>query len=314
MYNKHKFNIKNTITRIHLSFSLFFLFFRLSCPRFLRPDLQIFWGIDKTIISRICSGMLFFMDRRWGHLLHVNIPRLRRSLRAISFTIGQKMRMWNPEDCHCFGFIDGTFRPICRPIRDQVVVYNRYYGGHGLKYQGVVSVTGLIEGLYGPVEGRLADSQILEESGLLQTLQNDPAFTDDDGLPYYLYGDPGYPCRSHIISPFKGVHLSLRESAYNTRFSKVRMSVAHAFGLVTQLWQGLNFFVMQRALLSPVGVQYRVAVLLTNLYACVRGRNLISMYFSSNHLVPTLREYLDPLQPLAPPPETDIFDIFGIEV
>ena len=52
---------------------------------------------------------------------------------------------------HCWGFIDGTVRPICRPNEHQKVVYNGHKRVHALKYQSVVAANGLIANLYGPV-------------------------------------------------------------------------------------------------------------------------------------------------------------------
>ena len=52
---------------------------------------------------------------------------------------------------NCWGFIDGTVRPICRPEENQKVVYNGHKRVHALKYQSVVAANGLIASLYGPI-------------------------------------------------------------------------------------------------------------------------------------------------------------------
>ena len=52
---------------------------------------------------------------------------------------------------NCFGFVDGTVRPICRPGRNQRIVYNGHKRVHGLKFQSVALPNGLIGNLYGPV-------------------------------------------------------------------------------------------------------------------------------------------------------------------
>lgn len=52
---------------------------------------------------------------------------------------------------NCFGFIDGTVRPICRPRENQRVVYNGHKKVHALKFQSVVVPNGMIANLYGPV-------------------------------------------------------------------------------------------------------------------------------------------------------------------
>ena len=52
---------------------------------------------------------------------------------------------------NCFGFVDGTVRPICRPKENQRIVYNGHKRIHALKFQSVSIPCGLIANLYGPV-------------------------------------------------------------------------------------------------------------------------------------------------------------------
>ena len=52
---------------------------------------------------------------------------------------------------NCFGFIDGTVRPISRPGQHQKVVYNGHKRVHSLKVQYVALPNGLIGNMYGPV-------------------------------------------------------------------------------------------------------------------------------------------------------------------
>jgi len=52
---------------------------------------------------------------------------------------------------NCFGFIDGTVRPVSRPGTRQRVVYNRHKRVHGLKFQSVTLPNGLIGNIFGPV-------------------------------------------------------------------------------------------------------------------------------------------------------------------
>jgi hypothetical protein len=55
---------------------------------------------------------------------------------------------------NCWGFIDGTVRPICRPQQNQKLVFNGHKRVYGLKFQSIVIPNGLISHLYGPIEGR----------------------------------------------------------------------------------------------------------------------------------------------------------------
>ena len=52
---------------------------------------------------------------------------------------------------NCFGFIDGTVTPFCRPDENQRVVHNGHKRVYGLELQSVVLLNGTIANLYGPV-------------------------------------------------------------------------------------------------------------------------------------------------------------------
>ena len=52
---------------------------------------------------------------------------------------------------NCFGFIDGTVRPIARPDQQQRIVYNGHKRVHSLKFQSVALPNGLIGNMYGLV-------------------------------------------------------------------------------------------------------------------------------------------------------------------
>ena len=52
---------------------------------------------------------------------------------------------------NCFSFIDGTVRPISRPMSNQRDVYHGHRRVHALKFQAVTLPSGLIANIYGPV-------------------------------------------------------------------------------------------------------------------------------------------------------------------
>ena len=58
---------------------------------------------------------------------------------------------------NCFGFVDGTVRPICRPNENQRQVYNGHRRVHALKFQSVAIPNGLVANLYGPVGMKIYD-------------------------------------------------------------------------------------------------------------------------------------------------------------
>ena len=141
---------------------------------------------------------------------------------------------------NCWGFVDGTVRPVCRPTHRQKVMYN----GHGhkcvhaLKFQSVVAANGMIAHLFGPIEGRRHDSFMLRQSGLLDELQQFSVNTA--GQIMSIYGDPAYPLRAHLQAPFKG-NLSLDQANYNKSMSSVRVSVEWLFGDIINFFKFVDF-------------------------------------------------------------------------
>lgn len=186
---------------------------------------------------------------------------------------------------------------MCRPTYNQEVLYNGYYKGHGLKFQGIITPSGILY-LYGPVEGRLSDAEMLYESGVLEEMEGNPGFKKrvlvrekEIFTPYYLYGDPAYPCREHIQAPFKGT-VRRGEAIYNNAWARVRIVIEQAFGMVTSLWHSLNFKTQEKTYLVPVGQRYMVSVILTNIHTCIERSNIVSTYFGTDALVPDLDTYL----------------------
>ena len=82
------------------------------------------------------------------HLTDFNQPFLSpASLRTYANAIHEKGAALN----NCWGFIDGTVRPICRSLQNQRIVYNGHKREHALKFQSIATPNGLIANLYGPV-------------------------------------------------------------------------------------------------------------------------------------------------------------------
>ena len=246
------------------------------CPFFHRPK--------KEICLLFNQGVHFIFDNWSAHLTDFNHPWL---------TVPSVVRYCEAvraKGCplpFCWGFIDGTVRKMCRPIRHQREIFNGHHRVHSLKFQSVVIPNGLIANLFGPMSGRRHDAALLNESGILDhmvTNMNGP-----DGQPLTVYGDPAYPLTSHVIRPFRGQNLGEEQQAFNTAMSKVRQAVEWEFGKVVRMWAFLDFEKNLKLFLSPVGKLYMVGVLLTNCHTCLHGSET-SQYFGLNQ--PTLEEYL----------------------
>lgn len=134
---------------------------RLSYPNRLE-DMKPLFNRSKSELSYIANTVLEYLYiKHSGKLSNLNQSwldeeHLRQYADAIS-DIGGPLQ-------HCWGFIDGTVRPICRPSVNQKLVYSRHKRVHGLKFQSVVIPNGLIDNMYGPIKAKRHDSAMLRMS------------------------------------------------------------------------------------------------------------------------------------------------------
>ena len=78
---------------------------------------------------------------QWNHDLNPT------SLEEYTYAVSRKGA---PLD-NCFGFVDGTVRPITQPGENQRVLYNGHKRVHAIKFQSVLLPIGLIVNMFGPV-------------------------------------------------------------------------------------------------------------------------------------------------------------------
>ena len=71
--------------------------------------------------------------------------------------------------------------------------------------------------------------------------------------------------------------------------SSCREAVEWGFADILRLWSALDFSYNQRIYGSPIGLQYRVATILTNIHICLYGCQT-SFYF--NCCPPSIENYL----------------------
>ena len=231
-------------------------------------DLETLFGRPKSTLSLIINHTLDFIYDRHGYLLSsLDQPWFQQeALEAYAATIHAK----GAPLTNCFGFIDGTVRPICRPTRYQRVCYNGHKRVHALKFQSIVLPNGLIGHLFGPIEGRRHDCVLLRLSGLMDQLE-EKQWTTADGLFFALYGDPAYPIRDYPLSPFKGAHLTEEESAFNQAMSSVRECVEWEFGKILNIFAFLDYKKNLKIYLQPVAKYYLIGALLANCHTCIYG-------------------------------------------
>ena len=196
-------------------------------------DLIPRFGRAVPVLSMISNHVIDFIFENHAHQITqwngtmLDPPSLRKYADAVT-SKGAPLH-------NCFGFIDGTLRPVCRPGERQRVLYNGHKRVHALKFQMVALPSGIIANMYGPVgnvfisignccvvfwrilnatlsfcffvyikiniaEGKKHDAGMLAESGLLADLQQN-GFSPT-GQAMCLYGVPAYPLRLHLQGHF----------------------------------------------------------------------------------------------------------------
>ena len=101
------------------------------------------------------------------------------------------------------------------------------------------------------------------------------------GRPLCIYGDPAYPLRVNLQSPFRNAVLTPQMEAYNEAMSSVRSSVEWLFGDIVNYFKFLDFKKNLKLGLSSVGKMYIVCALLRNSLTCLYGNNT-SDFFGCN--------------------------------
>lgn len=198
-------------------------------PRFGRPVPQLFMVTNLMVdyLYNRYSKVLHNFDQPWRAPLH---------LQMYADAIHNKGAALG----NCWGFIDGTVRPICRPKEDQRMACNGHKRVHALKFQSIATPNGLITNLFGLVEGKRHDSGMLAMSGIMpQLIQMSFSPT---GQAMCIYGDQAYPQRIRVQCPFPHRNdLTPAEQAVNQSLSQVRESVEWVFGDVVNYFKFTDF-------------------------------------------------------------------------
>jgi|TARA_B110001469_G_C9594863_1_gene295334 hypothetical protein len=136
------------------------------------------------------------------------------------------------------------------------------------------------------VNGARHDSFVLSHSKIIQVLhdvcrggryawQGAPGGL---GADYVLFGDSAYPISRWLWRMYKGV-MNAMQQAFNNDMSPARVTVEWGFGKITNLWPFLDYRKKHKVLLSPVGLYFPVANILTNMHTCLSRGNIVSLEF-----------------------------------
>ena len=131
----------------------------------------------------------------------------------------------------------------------------------------------MISSLFCLDEGRRHDAFVLAQSKVVE--QMEAAFPGPNN--YYIYGDPAYPLRAHLMVPFRG-RLTEAQQRCNSKMSKLREAVEWGFCKIIQEFAFTDFKKNLKYLVQPVADYYRIAAFLSNCHYCLYGNQTATYY------------------------------------
>ncbi|KAI4455228.1 hypothetical protein MML48_1g01257 [Holotrichia oblita] len=136
------------------------------------------------------------------------------------------------------GAIDGCHIRVRKPISDGNDYINRK-GYASIILQGVVDHQKRFIDISVGHPGSLHDARVLRKSKLFLTIEeHDICYSN-----YFLLGDSAYPSLQWLVPPFRDTGLLTNEELlFNTKHSKARVVVEHAFGLLKGRFRRLFHF------------------------------------------------------------------------
>jgi len=154
---------------------------RLSYPR-KGEDLSGIFGRSAAYISAVFNDVVEYLFLRYKGIIEWHPTITYERCRFFAAKLEHQSRTKTPG---IWGFLDGTFRVICRPTTGQRVFYSGYKKKHGFKYQALVTPDGILSSLMGPFEGSINDNNMYSQSGLESRLHQ----LFDGREPLFIFGD-----------------------------------------------------------------------------------------------------------------------------
>lgn len=189
---------------------------------------------------------------------------------------------------NCWAFIDGTVRPICRPIINQRQYYSGHKKVHCVKYQSLICPDGIIISLKGAYPGFRHDAGIFRESGLYNELEQHTRFVNQT---FVIYGDKAYSLRELLLRPYNENQVNGHpdRQEFNATMSSLRIAVEWGFQKIIQEFAFLDFKKNQKLYLQEIEMMFKTCTILINCHTCLYGSQT-GMYFHCDP--PALEEYL----------------------
>ena len=266
---------------------------------------------------------------KWGPQLPEMANKIRLKVAQDKWWYDAATQQYNLETCGVYfepnkfsvaGFVDCKDWKICRPgsgpnnkpfphvgaqrnpnwYTKQRAFFGGHHRQHGVKTLAFTLPNGLTASVFGPCSSRRHDLKLLEWSEIDDILRDfQTTFMNLTPAEFFsFYGDSAFfgpwACIRSRHQPINFVPLTVREIAENKVMSKVRQTIEHDFGSITQHWKAANEWYNSNKLecsAQEVCAKLRVLHLLQNCLVCCRGASKTSTTFGCNP--PNLEDYLN---------------------
>lgn len=158
------------VRTISRTFAVLIYLKRMAFPSRLSIELEEFFDLDPSSLSKIINHVRSHIDDNFSHCLRIfNHPNrssiFDRHLSKLVESVSVKTDI-PVSELPVYGFIDGIRIGICTPLFAQQEMYSRYFGGHTMNGLGLVLPNGLLIDFFGPKQGSWNDINLWDMSGL----------------------------------------------------------------------------------------------------------------------------------------------------
>lgn len=210
------------------------------------------FNVGKTTARECYRDVLFALNELKDAV--IQFPQTRSERQAAIETFTHRSRLPN-----ILGAIDGTHFQIRAPNQDAEDYYGRRLV-HDVVAQAVVDGNRKFMDIAAGYPGTMHDARILRNSRLNDlVLQgfNGPTSQINvggtvKGLQPYLVGDSAYPISNALLKPYSDKTTDPKEKRFNKQFSKARVQVECAFGMLKSRFRHLHHIEDSIQYVSPM--------------------------------------------------------------
>ena len=261
-------------------------------------DVSRVFGGSTSRSSQVINDMTQRIYRRWGHRIEgSDLRHMERFITDHAIAVVRHVGGAGNLPWHVglpVAFVDAKCLKICRPIWGEDLCYSGYKHMHSLNFQILGRPDGIVEDLYGGIEGRHSDPFLFNGSHLgrrFHMMRNrvwDNEYAGAHSWPLFkMYADGIYAITTEMGRNFREP-LSAGQAAANALMATMRGAIEHMFANVSNLFRRVHYSRANKILASPVTTQYIVAHLFTNAHSCFYG-NQTQKFF--NMPKPNIYEY-----------------------